>query len=452
MLASCGFQNYQAQPLNPSDSAKRYQAHDPYSEDFQRYLIAQDYPESELPIHAWGLKELTFSALFFNPDLDLARAQWRSAIASQSTASQKPIPAISTKTENHSNDSGVSPWSLGLSIDVPIETGGKRQARIDRASSLSEASKLEIGQTAWHIRNQLSQNWIAFVYSINQSRILEQELHIREEIASMLQKRLSAGLSSSIDLNNARIQLQKTQQQLDTETARVPVLKAALAASAGLSPETLSKLDLKIPSLADYSLIDIEQSKMQDMMRDAQANAVLNRLDIRAALARYAAAEFKLKLEIAKQYPDIVLSPDYTYDQGDRVWSLGIGALLTFLNKNRGPIEEAKSLRDVEAAQFEVLQANVINNLNQAIAAFIASQDTLNKSHILKESMQSRSQQIERQFNAGYSDRLELVSNKLENLIAVQGEFDAAYRLIKARANLEDAMQRPLDDSSFNTN
>ncbi len=310
LLAGCGFQAYQAKPITPTQTASVYREHDPQGLEFQAYLLDQGYSPDELPLKQWGLRELIYTSLFFHPSLNVSRAQWRAARAAEITAAQRPLPGISANTENHSDTSdSTSPWTMGLAIDVPIETGGKRQARIDRANSLSEAARLDIAQSAWTLRNQVVQSWLDYNNTALQIEILSAEAALRDDIVNMLEKRLDAGMSSSIEVANARLLRQKTQQLLDTEIARKPELLSALAAATGLSSTSLQKLDLRLLDYADLSSQLIDDKTHAAISAQAQEEAMLNRLDLRAALSRYAAAEAKLRLEIARQYPDLVLSP-----------------------------------------------------------------------------------------------------------------------------------------------
>lgn len=439
LLTGCGFQTYSPQPINPATSAANYRSHDPNSQPFQAYLIAQGYPADQLPIKQWGRRELTLCALFFHPELDVARAQWHAAQAEEITAGQRPEPGLSGRLENHSRtDGGISPWTYGLAIDIPIETTNKIQAKTDQAKNLSEAARIAIAQAAWQVRSRLLASLDDYNASLQQVQMLKQELDLQNEIVAIMEARFSAGFVSSIEVSNARLQRQKTRQLLDTENGRMPGLRAALANNAGLSVETFRQLNLaasdNVSQLPRYS------------SDESQEAALLNRLDIRAALARYAAAEAKLRLEIARQYPDIVLSPGYTYDQGDRIWSLGISSLLTLLNKNKGLIAEARALREVEAAQFEALQAKVIGEMEQARTRYFASLAELDMARQLQSSQQANLTQIEKQFDTGFADRLELTSAKLENLLSAQGVLDTELKVRQAIAELENTMQRPLDD------
>ncbi|MEO8418142.1 MAG: TolC family protein [Methylophilaceae bacterium] len=449
LLSGCAFQAYRPQPIDPAQSAARYQTRDPASAEFRAYLIAQGYPANQLPLKQWGLRELTLSALFFHPQLDVARARWRAAQAGEITAGQRPDPGISGNIQNHSKtDGGISPWTYSLALDIPVETAGKRQARIDRATNLSEAARIEIGQTAWQVRSRLLNSLIEYNASLQQVQILQQELALRNEIVAMLQARFSAGLISSVEMANARLQLQKIQQSLQAEMGRTSELRAALANNAGLSLQTFSQLNLESTD-SEHIIARPHHTRLaRGNSADMQQAALLNRLDIRAALARYAAAEAKLRLEIARQYPDLVLSPGYSYDQGDRIWSLGLSALLNLLNKNQGLIAEARSLREVEAAQFEALQAQVIGDLEQNKARYFAALDELDKARQQLSAQLVSTQQIEHQFDAGYADRLELRTTQLENLLATKNLLSVEYKTQRAASALEDTLQRPLEDDA----
>jgi cobalt-zinc-cadmium efflux system outer membrane protein len=443
MLSGCGFQTYQPKPLDPSQRMQEYRSHNPDGSDFRSFAESQGYPTDSWPIAHWGLRELTLSALFFHPELDVARAQLQASQAREITAGQRQDPSISA-SRGRSEDED-NPWIYSLGLDIPLQTANKRELSLEHARSLSEAARIEIGQTAWQVRSRLLASWIDYNTALLQAAALQQEADARKAIADMLQKRLEAGVASSTELGVVRLQLQQTQQLLAAQAGRIPALKAALAANAGLSSETLERLQLATTSIDDLLQTEHENPIASHGGETLQDAALLNRLDIRAALARYEAAERKLRLEIASQYPDITLSPSRIYEEGFHIWQLGIGSLLPLLNKNSGLIKEARALREVEAAQFEALQAKVIGDLEQAKARYHGALDTLQLARRQHTSRQQQMRRIQRQFNNGYADRLELTRAKLENVQSLQNLIDAEYAAQQAAAALEDTLQQPLE-------
>ena len=436
-FTACSFQKYTPKPITPLVNAAKFELKDPSSEQFHQYLLNNGYTADRLPLRQWGIDELTYCALFFHPRLDVARAQWRAAEVAEVAAAEKLRPTANGSIA-HSDDSDPTkkPFAFGLSIDIPIETANKRDIRIENARHLSQAAKLEIAQTAWQLRNNLAQTLAEYQFNQQQVQLLTDEETRRQEIVAIYQKRVSLGMASNVELSTASLQLQSTTSSLNAKKQNALMLLSRLASNLGLP---LSKVEnMQLVSDTDKQQVDELQTA------SLQATALLNRLDIRIALERYAAAEAKLKLEIAKQYPDLVISPGYAFEFGDNVWSLGLSGLLTLLNKNKAGIAEATQLREVEAAQFEALQSKVISEANIANAELMQAKLVLTNQQKLLEQQQANTQRMSRMFTAGEIDRLELAFIKLENIAAEKNVALAHFQLTTALNQLENTLQKPL--------
>jgi outer membrane protein TolC len=427
LLSACATQTYEPKPLQSEQAAESFRA---------RSLADAGMGQ----MTAWGLPELTQAAMRLHPDLDVARAQWRAAQAGEITAGQKPNPTVSPGGEHHSRHQNVSPWTYSLGIDIPVETHGKREARMEQAAALSEAARLEIARVAWQVRSNLRARLMDVYLVQQQTAHLQQEIDARAQIVALLESRLAAGLVGGTDLSDARLQLQKTRAALITESARLAEARAGLAAAVGLPEHALDNVTLS------FSLF--ERDNIELPADEVQRAALLNRLEIRKALASYDAAEARLKLEIARQYPDFSFAPGYSWDQGDVKWSLGLSLVLALLNKNEGPIAEARAQRDLQAAQFNALQADIIGQQAQNLARWQAAQAEISKARQLVAAQQARLAQTQRQFDAGYADRLELISAQLELITAENGVLAAQLKAQRAFGQLEDATQQPLDGSA----
>ena len=176
----------------------------------------------------------------------------------------------------------------------------------------------------------------------------------------------------------------------------------------------------------------------------ARRLALAGRADVRAALADYAAAEAGLRLEIAKQYPDLHLSPGYQYDQGDHKWTLGFTFELPVLNQNQGPIREAGARRETAAAKFIALQAQIIGAIDRALADFQAARGQMKTSAELFAAAQKQLNSAQAGLNAGAGDRADLLNSRIEFTAAALARLDGRAKLQAAVGGLEDALQRPL--------
>ncbi len=441
-ITACGFQEYIAKPIDTAALTQKIASRRADNDQFHQYLLNNGYTAEQLPIQQWKLDDLVYCALFFNPSLDIARAQWRSAEAAKLTAAEMRLPNIGgqySKSNNASEE--ISPHAYGLSIEIPIETANKRNIRIESAQHLAEAAKLRIAQAAWQLRNEVTRTFTEYQANRQQISLMSKEQAYRQDIVAIYQKRIDLGESSNIELSRAKLQLQTLNTELESKQRNHLVLLARLANNLGLS---LSQVE-------QMQLTDTANTKalVSPSAADLQTRALLNRLDIRIALERYAVAEAKLKLEIAKQYPDIVISPGYAYEFGDKIWSLGLSSLMTILTKNRLAIAEATQLREVEAKQFEALQANVISEVNVANSRLAQSAQLLDNKKNLYQQQQANTKRMDNRLRAGESDRLELTYAKLEEVIAEQQIALASFQLAASTNDLENAIQAPLADSNI---
>lgn len=444
-ISACGFQEYIAKPIDTAALAQKIANRRVDNDQFHQHLINNGYASEQLPIKQWKLDDLIHCALFFNPSLDIARAQWRSAEAAKLTAAEMRLPTIGgqySKSNNASEE--ISPHAYSLSIEIPIETANKRNIRIESAQHLSEAAKLRIAQAAWQLRNDVTKTFNEYQSNRQFIKLLSKEQAYRQNIVAIYQKRIDLGESSSIELSKAKLQLQTVSTALESKQRNHLVLLSTLANNLGLPLAQVEQMQI-----ADIVDAEALTGKIPTELTDLQTRALLNRLDIRIALERYAVAEAKLKLEIAKQYPDIIISPGYAYEFGDKIWSLGLSSLMTILTKNKLAIAEATQLREVEAMQFEALQTNVISEVNVASAKVAQASQLLDNQNNQYKQQQTNSKRMDRRLRAGEIDRLEFTYARLEEVLAEQNIELAKFQLASSTSALENAIQAPLADSNI---
>ena len=445
LLLACATEKYQSKPLNAGKTTAKMLAKDVASPEFNAYLIKQGYQDAALPFTTWGLDELTLCALYYNPKLDAAKVQLGLANAKIESAGVKQNPTLNASLAHSNQANGdKQPWAYGLNVEIPIETANKREIRVEEAQANAAVGRMDVADTAWQLRNQIAKDLIEYHQNIANVQLLQAEQITQNEIANMLQKRLQSGSASKTELSTVQLTQLKAQSALYGEQAKSAEINARLATDVGLSAEKFKQITLK-PLAIDTELS--QQTSMLDanfVNKNLQENALLNRIDIRRSLAKYAAAEAKIKLEIAKQTPDISFSPGIAFEFGDSIWSLGFSTLLNLLHKNPTQIAEAKQLREIEGAQFEALQAQIIGDLNRTYAQYEASMQHLNLAQSQYTSQLQHHKKLQKQFDAGLIDRLALKQALLSNHIAQQQVLTAQFEVLKATSEIENVMQVPL--------
>jgi outer membrane protein TolC len=434
IVAGCA--TYRAQPVVPEESAAAFDGRtldDPGLNSF----IARSLPDpSREP--AWNLAKLTLAALYFSPDLDVARAKWHASRAAVLTASQVPNPSLQFSVGYVQNPpSGDSPHTRELGVDIPIETAGKRGHRTTRAERLSDAARFDIRNVAWQVRSGVRARLLDWYATTARAAVLAKSVKVQESVAAMLANRLAVGAASSPEENQARITLVQDRVDLANAQRQIEQAKSRLAATIGLPAAALDGVRVSFDAFdrphprADYAILRRE--------------AVLNRADLLAALSEYAASEAALRLEIARQYPDIHLGAAYTFDMGTNKFTLGLsGVTLPVFNRNEGPIAEAKARRAEIAARFEALQAKVISEVDQAAQADDLARAQLALADSLIRAQRTQLEKLQRSFAAGETDRLALALATHTLHAAESAYVEATAQAQQALGLLEDATQRPL--------
>lgn len=437
MLVGCV--HFQPQPISPAETAAHLNARRLSDAGLKKFIednapsTANQWPPSE-----WDLNSLALVAFYFHPSLEVARAQWRGAQAGVKTAGERPNPTLGLiPGYNFSAASGVSPWMPAVNLDVPLETAGKRGKRIDEARHLGESARWNVIAVAWQVRSAVRANLLEYTVSERRVSLLAAQVKVQEQMMQLLRQRLAVGAVSASELTPAQIALSKSQLDLSDAQSQQAEARAKLAESLGVSVAALegAKLAFDFSSQHPTELTSVQARDM----------ALRERADICGSLAEYAAAEDELRLQIAKQYPDVHVNPGYQFDQGEHKWSVGISLDLPLLNQNRGPIAEAEAKRAERAARFIELQAHVISEIDRAVAVYGAGQRNLAMLGTLAEAQRAQRESVEQQFKAGVVEQLDVLAAQIESGAASLAELDAQTKLQQALGALEDAVQRPLD-------
>lgn len=443
-LLGCAAQPYEPAPLDGERILAGFEARTPTEDGLRAFMAGHGVATDVWPLRHWDLAALTLAAIYYHPDMEVARARLEVRRAAEVTAGQRPNPGVGPVLEHHSDsedEPADSPWSIGITLDLPIETSDRRAARLARAEALTEEARLAIAATAWQVRSRVRRRFTDSFAAGRATELLRRRLDAHQREVSLLEKRQALGEASPTEVSIARLGLQEARLALITAEGSIEAARAGLAEALGMPLETVRDLDISFDALADRDPRSLAPEGLE-------RTAFRNRLDVRQAEARYAGAEAALREEIAKQYPDLRLSPGFLWDQGDVVKSIGAALLVPVLHLNDGPIAEARARRSLEAARFSALQAQVTGEINGATARLHAAVRAWETARDLVETQRARLEHTQKLFTHGEIDRLTLVRAEIELVAAERARLAARIDAFHALAAVEDAVQRPLDGSA----
>ena len=434
-----GCAHYEDRPITPAAASAAFDARSLDSPDLEAFLQANHAFGSDLP-HTWDLNTLTLVAFYYQPDLAVARAQWATARAGQVTAGARPNPVLSVTPAYDSGIPGApSPWILPVTLDVPIETAGKRGYRTDQARNLSEAAQWKLAAAIWQARSQVRAGLLSCAEAEQMQSVIADQEAAQTRVVRLLEGQLAAGNLSGYEVTQGRIALGTAQlARLDAERQSVAA-RSQLASALGLPRQALDHARLS------FSQLDSSPAALTGS--EVRRQALLNSADVRGALAAYAASQSALQLEIANQYPDIHLGPGYSWNSGsagDSQWQLGLSLTLPVLNQNQGPIAEARARRDEAAANFQAVAAQAIGKVDSAFADYQAALQQAGVVAALYENLRQDLASVRAMQRAGETEPLAVANTEVQYYASAAAQLTARGRVRQALGALEEATESPL--------
>lgn len=437
LLTGCAPHRYRAAPISPAATAAALYGRsldDTALEDWMRQHGG--FEPAAWPLQAWDLRPLTLAAYYFNPDLDVARANAAASEAAITTAAMKPNPSVGVGP-GYEGPGGAQPIAV-FDFSLPIETAGKRGYRMAEATHLSAASRLQLGQTAWGVRSRVRAALARYLFAGRAAGLLRDEVELRKEYVDLMEARFQTGEVPLPDLTSARIDLTAQRRALSVAEGQVQTEHAALASAVGV-PDA---------ALAGKTMVWAEEDRPPAPAslpsRAARALALQNRLEVRGALERYEAAQSDLQLEIARQHPDINIGPGYSYEEGSNFLSLTVSSVLPVRNHNEGPIAEAEARRKVAGAQLLSAQSGVLAEVDRSQAQYAAAYATLEGAAAAVVELRRQEDSARGLLKAGETDRLSVVAAQLQSSAAERARTEDLLQAQLALGLVEDALQRPL--------
>jgi cobalt-zinc-cadmium efflux system outer membrane protein len=441
VCALSGCATYRPAPLNPSEDAHQFGERTLASPALCTYLKANPSAAlSTCPPKRWDLASLTLAGFFYSPDLAVAEARLNVARAAIVTAGQRPNPTIGFgPVYTASGDPSFATWAIGAAeLNVPIETAGKRGYRIAQAERLADAAAFGVGEATWRVRSAVRAELLNHLLAERECQLARAYESESGRTAQLVQERVNAGAASAPELNFALANLAAARLKTAQAQSRVPDTLNTLAAGLGIPVEGLHGMTLAWPELEHPpGEASLTQARVQKL-------ALLNRIDLRRMLAEYAAADEALKLEIARQYPDITLGGGYSWEVGENLFQILPIITLPLMNQNQGPIAEARAKRAQVAAEFAALQQSIIAQANGALTRYRGALDAFAQASSSAAFSETRLAAAQRAAALGAIDAFALATTQLETIVAEQSKTNALADAQMSLGVLEDTVERPL--------
>ncbi len=375
-----------------------------------------------------------------NLDLFAKRLDVPIAEARAITARLRQIPILSLDADQLDvlgtgfyDVNGGGPTEYAWRIDVPIERGGKRDARIGEASAESAVAAARIEDAVRTLDATVEQACIDVVQATDNLAVARETLRTFEDLATLNDQRVSAGAAAPYEATRTRVAM--LQFRADVSRAELDVRASSLKLRELLGrPPSSDPIEVVAPLPAVTATVPD--------LPALEALAVDHRADLRAAKLDEARSAADIKLQIAQGKVDFTWGGEYRRQAGPTSFSNSAGfffsAPLPFSDRNQGEIARASTEREQLTRETAAVDATVRGDVHEAYDALVSARALVTSiEQDLLGLAQSSKDIATYTYRAGGSTLVELLDSERAWNDTMQSYHDAQadYRRAVARLN-----------------
>lgn len=360
------------------------------------------------------LSRLIEEAAANNLDLKLAQARLREARARRGVSAADRFPTLnagaganrSRSSEEMGFGGGVSEtWSAQFDASWELDVfGGKRRA-LESAEASLEASREDLRDVQVSLLAEVALNYIEMRGYQARLTIAQSNLATQTETWQLTRWRHEAGLTTQLDEDQARLNLEQTRSQLPALQTGLEQSKNRLAVLLGRKPGELAELETP----AAIPLIPAEVAV------GIPAETLRQRPDLRRAERQLAAATAQVGVATAALYPNFslsgtlglqALSSANLLQASARMFSVAANAgwVLFDAGRIRQNIEVQNALQEQALIRYESAVLGALRDVENALVAYAEEQNRRQSLAAAVEAAQSAAELAASQYAAGLID------------------------------------------------
>ena len=396
-----------------------------------------------------GAQSLTIAqaveeAVQHNLALMAERSNLSIADAQMVTARLRPNPVFSFSADHldvlgtgFSAENNGGPPEVAWRVDVPLERGGKRDARIALAETVHTIAEAQFADAVRVLRQDVTLACVDVMAAQATHTLLADNLRTYEDLVRVNRARLTAGsiapfeeTRSEVAMLQFRSTVVRAELDLAAATARLRVL---LGRPQGSPIELADAL-----STAEQTPADLEAGELERV-------AVRARPDLRALELTEARTVADLRLQEALGKIDYTVGAEYRRQQGvaGRSNSLGVffSAPLPISNRNQGEIARATAEHEQAERQIAARRAQISADVRSSYHEYATTRDLVGsiQRDLLKPASRARDTSAYT-YRAGGATLLELLDAQRAFNDTMQSYVDAQASLRRAITRLNAAI------------
>ena len=322
---------------------------------------ATEEPEGDLTI-ADALR----AALLHSPALAAVSWEIRSREALALQAGLLPNPEASVETEQFGGTKDrdtIDSHQATLSLAQRVEFGGKRSKRIRLAEADTTLAEWDFETKRLAVLTDATKAFVR-VLALQARSVLTRDLEaLAAESVRSVEATAGTGAVSPIEVDRARVQLERVQVQALRTNHELGAARALLAATWGSSTASFTRAVGDLAQIAPPPALETLEALSSENPEIARWNAEV------------AQREAALAVERARKIPDVTIGagPRYYTEAGDVALVMGVSVPLPLFDRNQGNILDTRHRLARATTERRAAEVTVRSQLAAAYHALAAA-------------------------------------------------------------------------------
>jgi len=328
------------------------------------------------------------------------------------------------------------PPEIAWRVDVPLERGGKRSARIALASAVKSAAEAQFADAVRGLTQDVTLACIDVIAAQASRTLLAENLHAFEELARVNRARVTAGSLAPFEATRSEVAMLQFRATVVRADLDVAAATARLRVLLGRLPDDPLKITDALTGFAAEPAPALRQ--LQELARQA-------RPDLRALQLAQARSVADLRLQEALGTIDYTVGAEYRRQQGiaGRGNSLGLffSTPLPFSNRNQGEIARATAERTQADRHIAAREAQIAADVQLAFHEYVTTRELVAdiEGALIQPATKARDTSAY-MYRSGGTSLVELLDAQRAFNDAMQGYVDARAGLRRAATRLNAAV------------
>jgi cobalt-zinc-cadmium efflux system outer membrane protein len=403
------------------------------------------------PVNGTTADQAVRSALENNGEIKAMRDELEATRAQIKQAELRPNPRLSIM----GSQEGIigNRYSGGASVSLPLELGGRRQARIDVAENQFKVREILLADSERNLAAEVRLQFGEALARIEKLKILEELLGNVEQGYRLISARVTEGSNAPLEQNMSLVELNRIRSMRETAVADAEIKLLELRNVIGLDP--LVPLRLK----GDFeNLISGIPARPE-----ALEQAVQNRPDLESLRLMLGLGNAKLEMERSEGKLDAGVSlgfqrmtriqPSVTNQNpveltpnriGENFITFGVELMLPVRNKNQGNIEAATLEINAAQKRLEFGELTVRREVVAAYTKFEAAVRALTIYRVgVRRQAKENLQVVWQTYELGDKDLVDYISEERRYLELENNLIDAELEVYRAKVDIYRAFNAP---------